>query len=153
LLGHRRKLLAAIAELSGAAPVMPQPASPREDFPYWGAVALEFRARSTSALGRVEEALPLFDEALATYRRVGTDLDLPSLLLGLANAHGKADRPIVGLKHLDEAAHRVEETEHRLIETDMHRIRGELLLAINDGIAAEASFRQAVNVAGRQNGS
>jgi hypothetical protein len=51
---------------------------------------------------------------------------LPSLLLGLANAHGKADQPIVGLKHLDEAARRVEETEHRLMETDMHRIREEL---------------------------
>jgi class 3 adenylate cyclase/tetratricopeptide (TPR) repeat protein len=120
-------------------------------FPYWGAVALEFRARTTSALGRVEEALPLFDEALATYRRVGTVVDLPSLLLGLANAHGKAERPIVGLTHLDEAARRVEGTEHRLMETDMHRIRGELLLAIGDGIAAEASFRQAVNVARRQN--
>jgi class 3 adenylate cyclase len=31
LLGHRRKLLAAIAELSGAAPVMHQPASPPEE--------------------------------------------------------------------------------------------------------------------------
>jgi class 3 adenylate cyclase len=31
LLGHRRKMLAAIAELSGAAPAMPQPASPPEE--------------------------------------------------------------------------------------------------------------------------
>ena len=31
LLGHRRKMLAAIAELSGAAPVMPQPANPPEE--------------------------------------------------------------------------------------------------------------------------
>jgi class 3 adenylate cyclase len=31
LLGHRRKMLAAIAELSGVAPVMPQPASPPEE--------------------------------------------------------------------------------------------------------------------------
>src|SRR5215468_3151897 len=31
LLGHRRKMLAAIAELSGAAPVMPQPATPPEE--------------------------------------------------------------------------------------------------------------------------
>jgi class 3 adenylate cyclase len=31
LLEHRRKMLAAIAELSGAAPVMPQPASPPEE--------------------------------------------------------------------------------------------------------------------------
>jgi len=31
LLGHRRKMLAAIAELSGAAHVMPQPASPPEE--------------------------------------------------------------------------------------------------------------------------
>src|SRR5215468_7436653 len=31
LLGHRRKMLAAIAELSGAASVMPQPASPPEE--------------------------------------------------------------------------------------------------------------------------
>jgi len=31
LLGHRRKMLAAIADLSGAAPVMPQPASPPEE--------------------------------------------------------------------------------------------------------------------------
>ena len=29
-LGHRRRMLAAITELSGAAPVMPQPASPPE---------------------------------------------------------------------------------------------------------------------------
>jgi predicted ATPase/class 3 adenylate cyclase len=31
LLGHRRRILAAIAELAGAAPVMPQPASPPEE--------------------------------------------------------------------------------------------------------------------------
>jgi class 3 adenylate cyclase len=31
LLGHRRKMLAAIAELSGAAPIMPQPTSPPEE--------------------------------------------------------------------------------------------------------------------------
>jgi predicted ATPase len=38
----------------------------------------------------------------------------------------------------------------RYQEAEMHRLRGEFLIAVGDPVAAEASFRQAIAVARRQ---
>jgi hypothetical protein len=53
----------------------------------------------------------------------------------LAAAYGKAGRADEGLKCLGEAATRVEATEERWAEAHMHRVRGELLVAIGERAA------------------
>ena len=56
-----------------------------------------------------------------------------------------------GLRSLEEAAHLIETMEIRVAEAEMHRTRGELLIAVGDRAAAEAAFLQAIKVAGCQN--
>ena len=55
-----------------------------------------------------------------------------------------------GLAVLDEAAAHSERTGERYFMSDSHRWRGELLRARGDGAAAEASFLEALAIAGRQ---
>jgi predicted negative regulator of RcsB-dependent stress response len=44
----------------------------------------------------------------------------------------------------------VEKTEERWAETEMHRLRGTLLLSMHEHVAAENSYRRAIEVAQRQ---
>jgi adenylate cyclase len=55
------------------------------------------------------------------------------------------------MKALDEGLALVEETEERCQEAELHRLKGELLLAAApDQAAAEDCFRQAIDTARRQ---
>jgi predicted ATPase len=65
---------------------------------------------------------------------------------------GAAGSPRDALEALAEAVTRAEKSDERYCEAEIHRLRGELLLAqsANDWTGAEASFRQALDVARRQ---
>ena len=102
------------------------------------------------ALGRSAEATALHAEVGSELRGRGSFLYKPTWLMSLAEALGKAGRPKDGLKEIEDAAHQIEVTEERWAEANMHRIRGELLMAVGDVTGAEASFRQAITVARRQ---
>jgi predicted ATPase len=68
----------------------------------------------------------------------------------LASALGNAGRPTEGLKQLNEAVRQIETTKERWSESDVHRVRGELLIAVGDAVVAEKSLYQAIGVARRQ---
>jgi predicted ATPase len=68
----------------------------------------------------------------------------------LAETHAKLGRPDESLNCLTEAATIIEMTEGRLIESALHRLRGEVLNATGDEVAAEQSYSQALAVARRQ---
>ena len=59
-------------------------------------------------------------------------------------------RPIEGLKRLDDAVRQVQATGEGWSESNLHRVRGELLIAAGELAAAESSFREAIAVACRQ---
>jgi predicted ATPase len=44
----------------------------------------------------------------------------------------------------------IETTKERWSESDVHRVRGELLIAVGDAVVAEKSLYQAIGVARRQ---
>ena len=119
-------------------------------FPYWAVTASWARGASLSKLGRPAEALTVLEEALSNLRAIGGVTGAPLILTSLAEAFGKLGRPIEGLKQLDEATRQIEATQERWTEFDMHRVRGELLIAIGDLVAAEASIRHGIVVARRQ---
>jgi predicted ATPase len=83
-------------------------------------------------------------------RATGSFLHKPTWLMSLAEAYGKAGRPKDGLNELEEAARQIDATEERWAESNLHRIRGELLMAVGNLAEAEASFRQAIETARRQ---
>jgi hypothetical protein len=108
------------------------------------------RGVALSALGRTEEAVEALTEALATSITTGSVTVRPAILTSLADAIGKAGRPMDGLRQLDDAGRRIEATQERWRQSDMHRVRGELLSVIGDLEAAEQSFHQAIAVARQQ---
>jgi predicted ATPase len=76
-----------------------------------------------------------------------------SYFLGLlADAHGRADQAATGLGLLADALDGVERTGVRWIEAELHRLRGELQLALaeSDRSEVKASFGRALAVAGEQ---
>ena len=106
-------------------------------FPYWAAIAFCIRGWCLSALGRVEEGLELLTEALANIRATGAVTSVPFFLTMLASALGNAGRPTEGLKQLNEAVRQIEATKECWSEFDVHRVCGELLIAVGDAVVAE----------------
>jgi hypothetical protein len=84
--------------------------------------------------------------------RVGTAVPLAML----AEASLRMSEAEQGLAALDEAQACVEETGHAYLEADLHRLRGEMLLAASregDGnyeAQAEVCFKRAIEIAGQQ---
>jgi predicted ATPase len=75
---------------------------------------------------------------------------IPFFLMTLAEAYGMASQPQEGLDRLAEAGKLVETTQERWAEAEMYRLRGTLLLSMNEHAAAENSYRRALEVAQRQ---
>jgi class 3 adenylate cyclase/tetratricopeptide (TPR) repeat protein len=121
------------------------------DFAFYAALAALWRGWCLSALGHTEEGLPVLTEAVVKYQDTGVVSDTPSHLIWLADALAKAGREADGLKQLDKATVLIETTQERWSESDLHRVRGRLLSAIGDRMAAEESFLRAIAVARRQN--
>ena len=99
------------------------------------------------------EAIERMQRALAEYRATGT-LSLVSLFLSLiAQAQGRFGRYGEALVAIDEALTIIEETGERAFQVEVHRIKGELLLAqdLSGSGQAEESLRTAVDIAIRQN--
>jgi class 3 adenylate cyclase/tetratricopeptide (TPR) repeat protein len=101
-------------------------------------------------LGQAAEGIPLLLQGLTVCRAGGRNLMIPFFLTTLAEAYGMAAQPQEGLDRLAEADKLVETTHERWAEAEMHRLRGTLLLSMNEHAAAENSYRRALEVAQRQ---
>jgi predicted ATPase len=102
------------------------------------------------SLGQAAEGIPLVLDGLTVCRAGGRKLMIPFFLTVLAEAYGMAGQPQQGLDQLAELAKLVETTHERWVEAEMHRLRGMLLLSINERTAAENSYRRALEVAQQQ---
>jgi predicted ATPase len=109
-----------------------------------------WRGCCLSIPGRPDQAIAPITEAVNAYQAIGAVTAVPMLLTSLAEALGKAGRLSDGLEKLNDAARQIETTQEGWTEADLHRVRGELLIAIGDLEAAEQSFHQAIAVARRQ---
>jgi predicted ATPase len=92
-------------------------------------------------------------QGLADYRATGAEMWSPYFLGLLADARGQADPAQEGLGLVDEALAQIRHTGGRWIEAELHRVRGELLLAGSepDQREAELCFQQAIALARGQN--
>jgi predicted ATPase len=100
--------------------------------------------------GQTGEGIALLEAGMTAFRATGAMTHVPFFLTLLADAEGKAKQQERGLGHLAEAERLVVETEDRWAEAELHRVRGELLRAGDDPVAAERSFSQAVGIAQQQ---
>jgi predicted ATPase len=121
-----------------------------QGFPLFLGFGKMMRGWSLGAIGQAKEGIPLLLEGLAIYRDTGARLALPFVLTMFAETYARADLPHEGLDRLAEAASVVEMTQERWAESEMHRLRGSLLLSMDQHSAAEESYLHALSVAQAQ---
>jgi predicted ATPase len=111
-----------------------------------------FRGAALLRLGRLQETLPVFLKGLDAYRATGSELALPYYHSMLGDAFTQAGRFQDACRTLDEGLALGERNDERCQEAELHRLKGELLLAEapDQASGAEDSFRQAIETARRQ---
>ena len=105
-----------------------------------------------TAEGRMSSGLDLIRQGLEALDASGSRLTRPYCLSLMAEAHLRGGDLEACREALGQAFDTVEASGERLIEADLHRLRGELQLAddASNTSAAMTSFRQAVDLARRQ---
>jgi predicted ATPase len=122
---------------------------------YWqaqSAILLAW-AEAESGLSDPDRQLVELRKSIEQYRATGTRLALSWFSCLLAEVCRASGRAREGLDALDEALAHARETGERYQEAEIHRLRGELLLADQGRAAvpaARACFEQAQDVARRQ---
>ena len=121
-------------------------------FPYWLGWGTMFRFQALAEERQLQEGIAGMRSVLEDMRARGTVLGNSWFLATLAWAHGKVGEVEEGLAVVAEAVQFVVKTGERHVEAELHRVKGELLLARtpSDQAGAEASFREALTVARRQ---
>jgi predicted ATPase len=123
-----------------------------QGFAIWHATGTFYRGAGLVQQGKPEEGLPLLVKGLDAFRATGAELTLPFQLTTLGEAYMKSGRFEDARRALDEGLALGEKHDERCQEAELHRLKGELLLAeAPDQIsAAEDCFRQAIATAHRQ---
>jgi class 3 adenylate cyclase/tetratricopeptide (TPR) repeat protein len=100
------------------------------------------------------EIIERMQRALADYRATGSLITMSCMLSLIAQAQARFGRYSEASVTIGETLTFIEETGERHYEAEVHRIKGELLLAQNLSAVsqAEESFRKAIDIARRQNG-
>jgi predicted ATPase len=119
-----------------------------QGFGFWQASGTLYAASGLLLQGRLEQGLRLLQEGLEAYRATGAELALPFYLSMLADACTQTGRLSEAEVALKEAFTLVEKNDERFQEAELHRLKGELLLAASgDDHAAEQCFLKAVEIA------
>jgi class 3 adenylate cyclase/tetratricopeptide (TPR) repeat protein len=105
-----------------------------------------------AAQGQYEAGMAKMRQGIAALQTIGVKMGLPGLLVRLAEACGNSGQAEEGLRLLAEALAVMDNTGERILETELYRIKGMLLLqqTVPDAPQAEACFQQALAVARRQ---
>jgi predicted ATPase/class 3 adenylate cyclase len=125
-----------------------------QGFPQQWAQAMTLRGWVLAAGGQGEEGIAQIQQGLAAYQATGVARDRPYYLALLAEASIQAGRTAVGLEALGEALVTLAKSGGYWWEAELHRLKGELLLAHKDAKskwveAAECCY-QACTMARRQ---
>jgi TOMM system kinase/cyclase fusion protein len=111
------------------------------------------RGSGLAMQGARMEGVAEMRQGLATYQAIGAGLGLTHYLALLAEAYAQAGQTAAGLTVVAEALGVVDKYGERFCEAALYRLKGDLLLA-QEGrpkeVEAEACFRQALDVAHRQ---
>jgi predicted ATPase len=119
-------------------------------FPLWLGLGLLQQGRSLTALGQAQDGLAVLARGLSVLRAAGAVVHTPRALCFLAEAHAKVGHLEEGQNCLVEAAQLIEATHERCGEVELHRLRGDMMIARGDQAAAEQNYHRALAVAERQ---
>ena len=123
-----------------------------QGFPHYLAAGTIVRGWTLADAGRAEEGIAEICRGLAEYSAMGAEMWAPYFQGLLAEGQGWAGRAAAGLDLASEAVDQAGRMEIHWIEADLHRLRGELLLALPEPerSEAEACFLRALAVARAQ---
>ncbi len=109
-----------------------------------------YRGWSLAALGHADEGLNALGTGVADCDEIGFMLWRPLVLTLFADVCRIAGQLPAALRHLTEAQRLTDETGERWAAAETLRLRGEVLLAMDDPAAAEASYCEAIAIAQQQ---
>jgi predicted ATPase/class 3 adenylate cyclase len=123
-----------------------------QGFAFMVALGTVLRGWALAAQGQSDAGIVQMCEGMAACRTTGAEADRPYYLALVAEAYGRGRRYDEGLAMLEEALALVDQPEECYWETEIHRLKGELLLArsAEHQAEAEACFHEALAVARRQ---
>jgi predicted ATPase len=126
--------------------------STEHGFAQYLALGMIMRGWALAVQGQGEEGIAQLHQGLATVKAAGSELDRPRFLLMLAEAYGSVGQLEAGLSAVTEALATVHKTGERWWEAELHRLQGDLLLALSveQHIEAETCLHQALDIARRQ---
>ena len=124
----------------------------QQGFPFLVAWAMVLQGWVLAAQGRGDEGIEQVCQGIAAFRATGSGVLRPHFLSLLAEAYARRERTDEGLEALDEALTLVDRTGERLYESELYRLKGQLLLArsIDNHPEAEACYHYALTIAHRQ---
>ncbi len=113
--------------------------------------AMQEQAWVLSMQGHLDEAIPMYEEALTAWNATGMLLHHTEFLCVLAEMYGKADNPAHGLELIEEAIAFMQPSDERYHEAELYRMRGLLHMQQDKANAAEAEadFHNAIEAARR----
>ena len=126
--------------------------SAEHSFAHWSAQAVGFRGWCLAASGQPAQGIALLTAGLEHQRAVGSTLYMPYGLTMLADAYRIGGALEIGLAQTSEAERLAEATEVKWVLAETLRLRGDLLAQTGDRVAAEASYRDGIALAQRQDG-
>ncbi|MFB0565693.1 MAG: AAA family ATPase, partial [Candidatus Aminicenantaceae bacterium] len=122
-------------------------------FAFYQGLGLSWQGWQQAEEGQFEEGINYIHQGWAIIRAVGTEAYGSTEFFLLADAYRKAGKPEDGLKVLSEAFEFVEKTGERMLEVELHRLKGELLAMKGEAEdkseikeEAEESFRKAIDI-------
>jgi tetratricopeptide (TPR) repeat protein len=121
-----------------------------QGFPLFTSWATVHDGWSSALVGRAREGVDLLTKGLSAVRATAELHCIPWLLIMLADAHAELGQKAEGLNCLAEAEAIIEKTGERMVEAELHRVRGDLLATTLGRATAEESYRRALAVAHRQ---
>jgi predicted ATPase len=123
--------------------------STESGFPSYLGLALVYRGITLVDSGEVRNGLEYLVQGLTVYRANGSELSVPVWLSLLAEAHAKSGDWTKASMVLQEAFDVAAKTGERQLQSEFHRIKGDLLLKTNP-INAQAEFTKAIKIAAEQ---
>src|SRR5262249_5592798 len=120
-----------------------------QGFPQWMAIGAMLRGWALVHQWQAQEGMAQITQGLMTYRTKGSELGRPYFLTLLAEAHQIQGEAVAGLKVLTEALTHVDTTGERWYESEIYRLKGELLLqqSSDNSTEAETCFHKALDLA------
>jgi predicted ATPase len=119
-------------------------------FALYGAIAQAIRGWALAQRGKAAAGVSAIAEGLRAHQASGARVLRPFLLTLLAEAQIAAGHADDALVSIDDALAEVAVTDERFYEAEMHRLRGELLIAHDNRDEAETSLQRAIAVAHQQ---